>query len=141
MKERKAIERRIRDLSTGNPDDISEAFPDLEIKEVLSLSDIVLGNAVGRSLCHVWYDEDGHDKVVYSGKFEKLKRNTTYVVAYWKQNETYDDAEDFELTKYELGADIVCGGGPCIVVMNSYLMYNIAYAGMHVHCIQCIFCS
>ena len=37
------------------------------------------------------------------------KRNTTYVVAYWKQNETYDDAEDFELTKYELGADIVCG--------------------------------
>ena len=27
--------------------------------------------------------------------------------------------------------------GPCIVVMNSYLMYNIAYAGMHVHCIQC----
>ena len=109
MKERKAIERRIRDLSTGNPDDISEAFPDLEIKEVLSLSDIVLGNAVGRSLCHVWYDEDGHDKVVYSGKFEKLKRNTTYVVAYWKQNETYDDAEDFQLTKYELGADIVCG--------------------------------
>ena len=62
----------------------------------------MLGNAVGRSLCHVWYDEDGHDKVVYSG-------NTTYVVAYWKQNETYDDAEDFELTKYELGADIVCG--------------------------------
>ena len=57
----------------------------------------------------MWYDEDGHDKVVYSGKFEKLKRNTTYVVAYWKQNETYDDAEDFELTKYELGADIVCG--------------------------------
>ena len=53
MKERKAIERRIRDLSTGNPDDISEAFPDLEIKEVLSLSDIVLGNAVGRSPCHV----------------------------------------------------------------------------------------
>ena len=30
-------------------------------------------------------------------------------MAYWKQNETYDDAEDFELTKYELGADIVCG--------------------------------
>ena len=42
-------------------------------------------------------------------------------MAYWKQNETYDDAEDFELTKYELGADIVCGG-PCIVVMNSYVM-------------------
>ena len=33
MNERKAIERRIRGLSTGNPEDISKAFPDLETKE------------------------------------------------------------------------------------------------------------
>ena len=32
--QKKAIERRIRDLSTGNPEDISKAFPDLESKEV-----------------------------------------------------------------------------------------------------------
>ena len=65
---------------------------------MFNLSDIILSNFVGRSLCHVWYDEEGQDKVVYSGRFEKLKRSKTYVVAYWKQNETYDDAEDFELT-------------------------------------------
>ena len=70
---------------------------------------LILCNIVGRSLCHVWYDEDGQNKVVYSGKFEKLKRSKTYVVAYWKQNETYDDAKDFELTKYKLGAEIVSG--------------------------------
>ena len=74
MKERKAIERRIRDLSTGNPEDISKA---LETKEVFNLLDIILDNVVGRSLCHVWYDEDGQDKVVYSGKFQKLKRSIT----------------------------------------------------------------
>ena len=100
VKERKAIKKRIRDLCTGNPEDVSKAFPDLETKEVFNLSDIILGNVVGRSLCHVWYDEDGQDKVVNCGKFEKLKRSKTYVVAYWKQNETNDDAEDFELTKY-----------------------------------------
>ena len=49
----------------------------------------------------MWYDEDGQDKDVYIGKYEKLKRRKTYIVAYWKQNETYNDAEDFELTKYE----------------------------------------
>ena len=53
VKERKAIERRIRDLSTGNLKDISNA---LETKEVFNLSDIIFGNVVGRSLCHVWYD-------------------------------------------------------------------------------------
>ena len=77
----------------------------------------------------MWYDEEGQDKVVYSGRFEKLKRSKTYVVAYWKQNETYDDAEDFELTKYELGADIVCGDLLYIVVMNSYVLY--VYTYMH----------
>ena len=54
----------------------------MEIKEVFNLSDIILGNVAGRSLSHVWYDEDGQDKVVYSGKFEKLKRSKTYVMAY-----------------------------------------------------------
>ena len=85
-------------------------------KKVFNLSGIIVGNLVGRSLCHVWYDEDGQDKVFY---IEKLKRSKTYVVAYWKQ---YDDAEGFELTKYELGADIVCGGTLYIVVMKSDVM-------------------
>ena len=47
MKELEAIERRIRDLSTDNPEDISKAFPDMETKEVFNLSDIILGNVVG----------------------------------------------------------------------------------------------
>ena len=129
VKERKAIERRIRDLSTGNPEDISKAFPDFETKEVFNLSDIILGNVVGRSLSHVWYDEDGQDKVVYSGKFEKLKRSKTYVVTYWKLNETYDNAEDFELTKYELGADNVCvwGGGGDLVYCRDEFLCNVIY--------------
>ena len=34
----------------------------------------------------------------------------------------HDDADDFELTKYEHGADIVCGGTLYIVVMKSDVM-------------------
>ena len=33
---------------------------------MFNLSDIILGNVVGRSLCHVWYDEHGQDKAVYT---------------------------------------------------------------------------
>ena len=33
----------------------------------------------------MWYDEDGQDKVVYSGKFEKLKRSKTYVMSLLKK--------------------------------------------------------
>ena len=40
------------------------------------------------------YNEEDKEKVII------------YVVAFWKHNETYDDAEDFELTKHDLGADI-----------------------------------
>ena len=67
---------------------------------------------------------------VYSGKFEKLKRSKTYVVTYWKLNETYDNADDFELTKYELGADNVCvcgGGGGDLVYCRDEFLCNVVY--------------
>ena len=47
------------------------------------------------------------DKVysVYNGKI-KMKTKQ-YVVAYWPQNETYEDAEDFIMSIYELAADLI----------------------------------
>ena len=62
-------------------------------------------------MCHLWYDIELQDHVLYYGWIEKLKKkkNTTYVVAYWKPKETYDDAVDFDMCKFQLGADVVCG--------------------------------
>ena len=46
--------------------------------------------------------------VLYNGKIKKIKMKTKqYVVAYWPQNETYEDAEDFIMSIYELAADLI----------------------------------
>ena len=31
-----------------------------------------------------------------------------YIVSYWDSGETYDDAVDYTISKYELGADLIC---------------------------------
>ena len=31
-----------------------------------------------------------------------------YVVSYWDNGETYDDAVDYTISMYELGADLIC---------------------------------
>ena len=64
------------------------------------------GISIGYNICHAWFD-DGQS-VLYNGKIEKIKMKTKqYVVAYWPQNETYEDAEDFIVSIYELAADLI----------------------------------
>ncbi|KAI0217294.1 hypothetical protein LSAT2_030864, partial [Lamellibrachia satsuma] len=93
---------------------------DLNIRRELSdladsarsdLVDSLWGKVVAQSICHVWYSRESRQKVIYNSKVEKLKKKTggTYVIDYWSQDETYDDAVNFEMSKYELSADLVCG--------------------------------
>ena len=52
------------------------------------------------------------EKTTYSGRIEKLKKRKgnviPYVVSYWDSGETYDDAVDYTISMYELGADLIC---------------------------------
>ena len=60
----------------------------------------------------MWFDEVTQEKTMYYGKVEKLlkKGGGTYRVGYWKEGEIYEtDAEDFDLSKYALAADVICG--------------------------------
>ena len=91
--------------------DIGTEFPDLAESVRSDLMGILGGKVVGRAICHVWYNRESKQKEMYSGKVEKLKKKAggTYVIGYWSQDETYDDAVDFEVSKYEQAADLVCG--------------------------------
>ena len=91
--------------------DIAREFPSLADNIHSDLVDTLGGKVVGRDLGHVWYSRDSRQKVMYSGRVVKVKKKGggTYVISYWAQNETYDDAIDFEVSKYELAADLVCG--------------------------------
>ena len=107
---RKDLEKKLKSVDVA---DIATAFPDLEEDRVQNLGDILGGRVVGRSICHVWYDEESREETVYSGKIEKLKKRqgqaNIYRIGYWAKEETYDDAVDYDMSKYALCADLIDG--------------------------------
>ena len=70
--------------------------------KVQKLSDLLrTGKSIGHNICHVWLDGG-----VFQLTIEKMK-GSKYVVAYWKENKTYDDATDFDMSFFELAADLL----------------------------------
>lgn len=110
--ERNKVEKKLKacDGTLALADNV--AFPDLQETVSQVVSDILSGKIVGRQICHVWYDSDKQDKTMYFGKVEKLlkKGGGTYCIGYWGDGESYEeDAEDYDMSKYALGADLICG--------------------------------
>ena len=84
-RDRKKIEKM---LKTADVDEVISHFNMEEKRD--DLTDILQGNIVGRSVCHVWSD-DGQ-QVVYNGNVTKLRTSRNYVVAYLAKNEDFSDA-------------------------------------------------
>ena len=107
-KERKKLEKRMKegvDLQT-----IQKEYPNLDYSKTNDIEDILQGKVVGRRACHVWFeDEEERKLLVYNAKFEKLKKNNVYRVAYWLQTEQYDDATDYDMPMHQLAADVLHG--------------------------------
>ena len=107
---RKDLEKKLKSVDLA---DIASAFPDLEDSCVRDLGDILGGKVVGHNICHVWYEEETREKTVYSGKIEKLKKRQgqahLYRIGYWGKEETYNDAVDYDMSKYALSADLIGG--------------------------------
>ena len=92
-KDRRKIEQSLKTVQLKN---LKKSYPKMELQSLEDLHCVLSGNAVGRKLCHTWYDSEALDQVVHNGKIEKKKRRNDklYVVAYWRHTETYDDAVD-----------------------------------------------
>ena len=53
------------------------------------------------------HDDDTQENNVYRCRIEKLLREGfKYEVAHWVPTEDYDDAENYELSKYAIAADL-----------------------------------
>ena len=101
--ERRKVERKLK--NTGL-DRLVQEFAEIGKERLEQLVELMEGKAAGKDLCHVWL-EDGK-QVVYSGKIEKLKKDgKTYVVGYWGLEESVEDATDYNMSMYELGADLI----------------------------------
>ena len=92
-------------LRSGNLERVVKDFPELNDASVAQLKEIMNGNAVGKKILHVWYEEG--KLITYNGKLEKLKRPHTYKVSYWGLNQPEDDAADYNLSMFELAADLL----------------------------------
>ena len=102
-KERKALEKKLKE---GNLEKVQECFPHLDYSKTDDLEQLFNGRAVGRKASHVWYENQ--TLVLYRAKFEKLK-NQVYKVAYWLDSEDYEDATDYDVTMFQLAADLLHG--------------------------------
>jgi len=69
------------------------------------LKEILNGNAVGKKILHVWYEEG--KLITYNGQLEKLKRSHTYKVSYWGLNQPEDAAADYNISTFELASDLL----------------------------------
>ena len=91
---------------------IPEVFPDLGHNITAMLIDILNGRVVGRTLCHTWYNEALVKKTIWSGKVEKVKRRSgninLYRIAYWTEDETYEDIEVYDISKIALATLPMC---------------------------------
>ena len=106
-KERKEVERKLKDVDINN---IKTVFPDLSVEVQSGLVAILNETAVGQNICHTWYDKDTSDKTVWSGKIEKVNKRKQYRIAYWLEDETYDDdSEDYDIPMHSLAADLIFG--------------------------------
>ena len=108
--QRSKIEKKLRSPNFKISADTE--FGHIDPENQKSVQDILDGKVVGRQICHIWYDEDTESKTLFNGKIEKLKKKGggTYVVGYWDETkgETYQEAEDIDISKFALAADLIC---------------------------------
>ena len=98
MTDRRKGERKLKATAIEN---LEVEFPELEEEELEKVRELL----TGKCLVRVWFEGD---RVLYSGKIEKLKsQSEKFVVAYWVESESYDDATDFDMSVFELGADLI----------------------------------
>ena len=99
---RKELERKLKKSLSSVVEEMS-----ISAEDRVLLEDIINGKVVGRDIVHVWSDNDV--LTTFNGRIEKLKAKTKYRVSYWGLEESHDDAEDYDITKYELAVDFILG--------------------------------
>ena len=100
---RREVEKMLR---TGSLERVLKDFPEVNEASVAQLKVMRLnGNAVGKKIIHVWYEEG--KLITYNGKLEKLKRPHIYKVSYWGLNQPEYAAADYNISMFELAADLL----------------------------------
>ena len=103
----KQLEKQLKSTDLNN---LESTFPQQSGTELSTLKDILSGKIIGRNLCHTWYDRDKDSQTTWNSRIQKLKtirRVPHFRIAYWEDDETFEDAADYDISKWSLAADFV----------------------------------
>ena len=75
IKERRKVEQILKNCMS---DQVKQLFPNLENDEAADVEDILIGNVVGRNICHMWYDIGTNNQEVYLGRLNGIKKCYVY---------------------------------------------------------------
>ena len=104
-KDRRKVERKLKVIAV---EDIRTEFKKLSEDQLIDLELLLSGKTVGRDFFHLWVD--GQTLKTFRGRVEKIRKNMVCRIAYWDpEEETYDDALDYNVSVYELEADLING--------------------------------
>ena len=105
MKDKKKLQKIVRRIE--NVDEIDKEFPELERNISQNFRELLSGNFVGKDIFHVW-QEESVEKKSFMGRIGKLQARTFCKVQYWDvKEETHEDAVDYDISLYALGADLI----------------------------------
>ena len=93
------IERKKLANKSISPQILNNEFPGNVIPDLVN---ILKGNIIGRNITHIWSVDN--ENVEFKGKVLEFKNNK-YKIYYYRFDLIDCDEEDFEIVKYEVGAD------------------------------------
>ena len=107
---RKQVEKKLKE---GGLDAVVKLFPTITENEIdgEKVMDLLEGRAIGRNIVHVW-ELDG-ERLPYNGRIEKLceskRKGKSYKIAYWTDDQKYNDAQDTDVSIYATVTDFLLG--------------------------------
>ena len=102
MKDKKKLEKIVKRI-----ENFDKEVPELERNISKNLKELLSGNSMGKDIFHVWQEESG-EKKSFMGRVEKVKARNVCKVGYWDvKEETHEDAVDYAISLYALGADLI----------------------------------
>ena len=100
----KKLEKKLKTVQIAQ---IGEEFPELSVISWISYRSCCKVNLLVSTFFVCFWVEDRR-RILYTGRIEKMKaKGSTCVVAYWSQTEMYSDATDYDMSVFELAADLI----------------------------------
>ena len=108
-KKMEVIVKKLINSKMVTSDLIKDSLVDLDFHTLEFVTKMILDpvkTLVDKTIIHTWFDRSD---TKYNGQVVKRKRKGTFVVGYWKSNESKVESEDYDVSLFQLVTDYIFG--------------------------------